>query len=965
MIDVVAALIVVLEEVVSSLGVSQLGGELARRWRRKSIESGRRVMTRGGLRRLRNSEFASLPDGEWHAALQAVRDTFKRASYDPERVFRDGLLPEVLRNHLSPTADPVLGAAGLSDGALEAYRRLVDGCCERIVDLLRADPDFMTWVQSVTLSRVSEIHDQSSRERQALDAEDRDFEYRFRDSVVSTPEFQGVELFGVTDGRPPRRHSFRSAYVSLAVARANQARDQGGEARDLTGAGSETSHAFDGLRLVMLRGGAGAGKTTLLHWLAATAASAWPDGAGDPWQEGVPFVVRLREFEHRDLPRPSELPALMGAAMLAEEMPDRWVHRQFNTGRGLLLVDAVDELPPARRRRVREWLGEFVRSYPEGRVLVTSRPAAVPEGWLDELGFAAFDLLPMSEHGVDTFLDKWHSARAEYEQDDRGRAWVADCNNLLKAALAGRAELRALASSPLLCGLICLLNLRGGAYLPRDRKGLYDTALDLLLVRWDEQRRIRPDLLLLSREEQVVLLQRLAFTLVTNGEMQITRDEAVKRIAHAMQGLRSERPEPEQVVQRMLERTGLLRAVKPDRVEFVHRTFRDYLAAKEVIDSGQIPSLIANAHRDQWRDVVLMAMAHAHHVERDQLLDGLLDGNEASRQSNALRDRLHLLAAACLYGTDVVRTDQTRERVTAATSRLVPPDCPADADLLAKAGPFVLDLLPGPDGLSKAQQAAVVRTAALISHPRSVEVIRRFVAVAEFGVIDELLRAWRAAGDVEEYARMILASVEFGSLRVEIRGWHRIKHLRHLGQLRHLCCLGDFRSLDSVADMPALHRLELMQNEQLTTLTPLSRCRTLRTLEISQYPELTDLSELARGTVEDLSLHFVRADLGSLQGAPVKRLRIRDRRLADGLHALPADLPLVELTLDDRADSRNLTGLERWPSLTHLTLAAPLSPAELHQLRDLPQLTTLRISRADPTHLDVVRAALPRVNVRA
>lgn len=115
-----------------------------------------------------------------------------------------------------------------------------------------------------------------------------------------------------------------------------------------------------------------------------------------------------------------------------------------------------------------------------------------------------------------------------------------------------------------------------------------------------------------------------------------------------MRGLRAYRTDPALVLQRTLERTGLLREPYPGEVQFVHRTFRDYLAAKEVVDSGDLNLLVEHAHLDHWHDVVVMAVAHARPRERDKLLQELLRGNAEAHRDQRVRDRLHLVAAACL-----------------------------------------------------------------------------------------------------------------------------------------------------------------------------------------------------------------------------------------------------------------------------------------------------------------------------
>jgi predicted NACHT family NTPase len=162
----------------------------------------------------------------------------------------------------------------------------------------------------------------------------------------------------------------------------------------------------------------------------------------------------------------------------------------------------------------------------------------------------------------------------------------------LIGTLSVRTELRKLASSPLLCGLICALHRQRDMTLPGDRRGLFDAALDLLLVRWDEQRGVTIDgAWPRNKEEQLVLLRRFAHTMIVNGEVVLSRQDASARFAHVIRGLRAERAKSDDVLQQALERTGLLRESHPDQIQFVHRTFRDYLAAREFVDAGSTGAL--------------------------------------------------------------------------------------------------------------------------------------------------------------------------------------------------------------------------------------------------------------------------------------------------------------------------------------------------------------------------------------
>jgi transcriptional regulator with XRE-family HTH domain len=822
----------------------------------------------------------------------------------------------------------------------------LDVAYHHILTAIRGLPEFDTELHTEVLQRTRQISktiEHRIAEDQLFELRAReDFERRYVDQVISA--LGRMELFGIGRGRT---HSLDRAYVNLAVSRSEPVWSV--EDDDLSGAGLDVASAFLEHPRVFLRGGAGAGKSTLLQWLAVSACRP-TSPTTTAWGRMVPFLVQLRRFRPSELPEPEAFPKTVAAA-ITDEMPAGWAHYKLRSGDAVLLVDGVDEIEHSRRNEVRDWLRGLVSAFPRARIVVSGRPFAVTDSWLTELGFTNFDLLPLSSRGIRDFLRAWHeAAREECPIDDGRREYLEACESGLAEQLAARAELRTIAGTPLLCGLLCALYEDRNMHLPRDRKGLYDAALDLLLVKWDEQRHV-DDMTgwpRLGKEGQITLLQRFAYWLVRHDRLVVFREEAVTRFEHAMRGLRGPDLEPELVLQRTLERTGLLREPHPGEVQFVHRVFRDYLAAKEVVDAGDLDLLVEHAHLESWYDVLVNAVAHARPKERDPMLNKLLNGNKASRQDPRLRDRLRLVAAACLEQAEVLGTDEIRDKVRQAAARLIPPRSFEDADLLAKAGPLVLELLPGVNEVPAEQAPYVIRTAAMIGGEGMWDKLAGFVPAGEAMVIDELLRAWRKAEDPEHYARTVLADVDFGAMRLEVRGSHRVRCLPYMTKLTNVICYGAFGPLEPVAAMPRLRKLELVQNDSIRDLRPLARCRTLRTLIIKGGTFVRDLSPLGDTAIEELGLYWTATDLHTLRAPSLRILHISDRRIADGLHKLPDDLPIRQLYLYNHPDSRSLLGVQRWQHLQHVYLRAMPRPDELHALAQLPDLQQVTIAEPKP-----------------
>jgi predicted NACHT family NTPase len=164
------------------------------------------------------------------------------------------------------------------------------------------------------------------------------------------------------------------------------------------------------------------------------------------------------------------------------------------------------------------------------------------------------------------------------------------------------------------------------------------------------------------------LLQQVAWWLTVNGRTELSRDEAEHQIGQRLAGIRHITALPAAVLEHMIERSGILREPVPDRIDFVHRTFQEYLAAREAADQGHVGFLLEHAHLDTWRETIILAVGHANVPIRNEILAGLLD--RADQKPKHAR-RLRLLAAACLETAPAVEP-QLLDSVRSRLRELVP-----------------------------------------------------------------------------------------------------------------------------------------------------------------------------------------------------------------------------------------------------------------------------------------------------
>jgi hypothetical protein len=596
----------------------------------------------------------------------------------------------------------------------------------------------------------------------------------------------------------------------------------------------------------------------------------------------------------------------------------------------------------------------------------------VAEQWWVDRGFQRFDLLPMSRYSIEQYVQGWHSvAKADYpahtSEGAAAREWLTVCERRLLRTLANRPALGGMSANPLLCGLLCALHLDRGEHLPEGRKQVYDAALELLLVRWPQLRRRYhgfgqgaggypheaepepgPDLHL-SAEELVKLLQRLAFWLVINRQEVLAPDVARQRVTSCMFGLRGGNEDPDRLLRYITHESGLVRELADGSLQFVHHTFRDHLAAKEVVEEAYLTLMLDHADKPHWHDVVVMGGAHARPAERELILRELLSRGQTDEEH---QDTLYLLAAAILEQSPVLspqdqRSPDVRALVTAAMADLIPPLTSTAADQLAAAGQFVLDLLPGPDGLTGRQPELVVRAMARIAAqwnpPGAIEKILSFTTNPAPGVLTQLLEAWGRPGDYEEYARNVLSEIDFSRFRVELQNRRRIEHIGHLRTITNLVLRNDIPDLRPLADLPSLHRLTLRDNA-MTNLHRLAGARSLRVVLLDRCSSLAgarpiDLSPLVELGVRRLVAEGLttKVDLASLAGARLFSLRLTGGAL-HGSSVLPRGLLVRHLCLMGGARRIHLAGVR---SVRSIILGWPPSNDELAELAGLPELRRL------------------------
>ena len=288
-------------------------------------------------------------------------------------------------------------------------------------------------------------------------------------------------------------------------------------------------------------------------------------------------------------------------------------------------------------------------TYPKARFVVTSRPYAIGEGGFGAEGFKDALLLPMELPDIETFIDQWHAAMMANIQEGEEQAQLRSAAGRLKEEVRRNRSKRILAANPLLCAMLCALSRERHQQLPSDRIELYEACCELLIERRDVERHIyltQYPAAALSFPQKKLLLADLAYWFVRNSWTEAAMESVTDRFTWRLSQIPGiqQRIRGADVRQFFIERSGMIREQSADAIDFAHRTFQEFLAAKAVIDEGDIGVLVQHSHDDQWREVILLAAGQAPKKVREDLIERLIGRGETEK---GYRSQLYLLAAAC------------------------------------------------------------------------------------------------------------------------------------------------------------------------------------------------------------------------------------------------------------------------------------------------------------------------------
>ncbi len=450
-------------------------------------------------------------------------------------------------------------------------------------------------------------------------------------------------------------------------------------------------------RAVIL-GDPGAGKTTLARFVALHFARACREGLQEVRdKEGnlygatrLPIFVRVAAFADAlsaepDLGLREFLPrafkdAGVDTGDLAALFGDALDH-----GAALLILDGLDEVAKAADRvKIASRIDALASSCGDHRrVIVTSRIAGYADARLGSL-FAQFTMREMTDEDIGKFLRRWCVSCERFHRPDdpegaRAQRGEEECSRIL-AEIEASEGVRRLAGNPLLLTILCLIH-RAGGRLPERRVELYEVATKTLLRDWRLQQ-AKTQAREVTEWEAEELLGPLAYHMHEHEPTGLIEESDAKALLRGWlaeaRGLAPNHPEVAEAVEdflrRVREQSGLFVERARGRCGFLHLTFEEYFAAREIVGDPTTAADRIRAHRHQsrWEEVIRLAIASQRPRFATQLIRAAIwhaDGAAATTGyvPSEYEDILHrdlFLAARCIG--DCVGVDASLAREVSA-----------------------------------------------------------------------------------------------------------------------------------------------------------------------------------------------------------------------------------------------------------------------------------------------------------
>ncbi len=321
---------------------------------------------------------------------------------------------------------------------------------------------------------------------------------------------------------------------------------------------------------LMLLGKPGSGKTTFLQFLAIQCNN------GDFLAHRIPIFICLKEFaEDSNDNGEFNLFNYISEEFISCGIASENTQQILNQGKGLILLDGLDEVPLSNREIVTREIRRFFQTYYQNQFVISCRLAGYKYQFQ---GFSEVEVADFHSKQIKIFAKKWFVAVQSKSKEDgeaTGNLFINQLN------LSENKLIRELAATPIFLHFICLVFHHQGEF-PFSRVKLYEKLLNILWIRWDEFKGVQRDSL--NIVDNIQLLNDIAYLNFEQGNYYFEYiDSNAIEVKHGL----------------LVERARGI-------YSFSHLAFQEYFTAKKIVDTASLQNLVTRVSQKRWCNIFLL-----------------------------------------------------------------------------------------------------------------------------------------------------------------------------------------------------------------------------------------------------------------------------------------------------------------------------------------------------------------------
>lgn len=560
-------------------------------------------------------DYKGISDARKEIIIELVKQAVKSIDFNGRTIFQSKREVSELKNILASGNRSNADSFDLDEREQSLYFALLAHASSVMINAVSTIPAFKAERQEYVLAYIDESLNaiaeitkmlQSIDEKMISKSEKyQNFEREYCKNILT--KYSYIKLFGSDEIlEDMREYKLSTGYVQLEV-----------EVN-----GIEKSIPIDRLfndkrKKIWLSGEAGSGKTTCISWIASQSAQ----GGESLGLKGViPVVIELRRYKDVDSISLKEcIQSVMSDSSYV--IPQGWIEDKTETGRFIFLLDGFDEIISDKRKNVLEWITKF-DSEDKCYHVYSSRPQ-VRERPKSAVKPVEARIQPMKSEKVEEFIRYWHKAVLEEQMHNSRDDVFAYINNLLDL-IKKNDSLRKLATNPLLCAMLSVLHYKTGMNIPYSKRDLYEACCKMLINDRDRSRQIGIEGINLSYERKKIIMSRLAHHMVINRTSECDKVDIETVLGAILSDMGVDNTSPQQYLEYLLMRTGLIQEPEKDRISFIHKSFQEYLCACELYRQAAWGMVNSKIGKGDWLEIISLFIGFANIDKASEIIKNTL-----------------------------------------------------------------------------------------------------------------------------------------------------------------------------------------------------------------------------------------------------------------------------------------------------------------------------------------------------